>query len=140
LDVPTIHAVGPGDIIGEYGQHAIYVPRVKAIVDAFKDFDVIHCLSPSGGGVTVLRQINATSAGRGQYGFMDRATLLRDLDRLRAHLALGERHIARQREIIAEFEQADAVEVATAMELLGSYLQWQANYLSRLKALESRLW
>ena len=28
-------------IIGEHGQHAVYVPRVKAIVDAFKDFDVI---------------------------------------------------------------------------------------------------
>src|SRR5947209_15709182 len=41
MDVATIHTVGPGDIIGEHGQHAVYVPRVKAIVDAFKDFDVI---------------------------------------------------------------------------------------------------
>ena len=41
MDVATIHTVGPGDIIGECGQHAVYVPRVKAIVDAFKDFDVI---------------------------------------------------------------------------------------------------
>ena len=48
MDVATIHTVGPGDIIGEHGQHAVYVPRVKAIVDAFKDFDVIvHWLSPS---------------------------------------------------------------------------------------------
>ena len=47
MDVATIHTVGPGDIIGEHGQHAVYVPRVKAIVDAFKDFDVIvHWVSP----------------------------------------------------------------------------------------------
>src|SRR6266481_5849795 len=47
MDVATIHPVGPGDIIGEHGQHAVYVPRVKAIVDAFKDFDVIvHWVSP----------------------------------------------------------------------------------------------
>src|SRR6476660_6273187 len=41
MDVATIHTVGPGDIIGQHGQHAVYVPRVKAIVYAFKDFDVI---------------------------------------------------------------------------------------------------
>ena len=40
MDVATIHTVGPGDIIGEHGQHAVYVPRVEAIVDAFKEFDV----------------------------------------------------------------------------------------------------
>ena len=37
MNVATIHTVGPGDIVGERGQHAVYVPRVKAIVDAFKD-------------------------------------------------------------------------------------------------------
>jgi hypothetical protein len=36
MDVATIHTVGPGDIIGEHGQHAVYVPRVKAIVDALR--------------------------------------------------------------------------------------------------------
>src|ERR1700722_12767190 len=47
MDVATIHTVGPGNIVGERGQHAVYVPRVKAIVDAFKDFDVIvHRVSP----------------------------------------------------------------------------------------------
>src|ERR1700688_1724534 len=47
MDVATIHAVGPGDIIGEHGQHAVYVPRVKAIVDALKEFDItIHGFSP----------------------------------------------------------------------------------------------
>jgi hypothetical protein len=47
MDVATIHTVGPGDIIGEHCQHAVYVPRVKAIVYAFKDFDVIvHWVSP----------------------------------------------------------------------------------------------
>src|SRR6202041_1319765 len=47
MDVAAIHAVGPGDIIPERGQHAIDVPRVEAIVDAFKDFDVIvHRVSP----------------------------------------------------------------------------------------------
>jgi hypothetical protein len=29
MDVATIHTVGPGDIIGECDQHAVYVPRVK---------------------------------------------------------------------------------------------------------------
>ena len=27
MDVATIHTVGPGDIIGEHGQHAVYVSR-----------------------------------------------------------------------------------------------------------------
>ena len=48
MDVAAIHAVGPGDIIGERGQNAVDVPRVEAIVDAFKDFDVIvHWVSPA---------------------------------------------------------------------------------------------
>ena len=47
MDVATIHTVGPGDIIGEHGQHAVYIPRVKAIVDALKEFDItIHWFSP----------------------------------------------------------------------------------------------
>src|SRR5262249_1442025 len=47
MDVATIHTVGPDDIIGEHGQHTVYVPRVEEIVDAFKDFDVIvHWVSP----------------------------------------------------------------------------------------------
>src|ERR1700733_2307601 len=41
MDVADVHTVGPGDIISERGQHAVNVPRVEAIVDAFKDFDVI---------------------------------------------------------------------------------------------------
>jgi hypothetical protein len=41
MDVTTVHTVGPDDIIGEHGQHAVYVPRVEAIVDPFKEFDVI---------------------------------------------------------------------------------------------------
>jgi hypothetical protein len=41
MDVATIHTVGPDDIIGERGQHSVYIPGVKAIVDAFEDFDVI---------------------------------------------------------------------------------------------------
>jgi hypothetical protein len=47
MDVATIHTVGPGDIIGEHGQHTVYIPRVKAIVDALKEFDItIHWFSP----------------------------------------------------------------------------------------------
>jgi hypothetical protein len=47
MNVATIHTVGPGDIIGEHGQHAVNVPRVKAIVDALKEFDItIHWFSP----------------------------------------------------------------------------------------------
>src|SRR5262245_24848304 len=47
MNVATIHTVGPDDIIGEHGQHAVNVPRVKAIVDALKEFDIsIHRFSP----------------------------------------------------------------------------------------------
>jgi hypothetical protein len=45
MDMAAIHTVGPRDIIGEHGQHAVYVPRVKAIVDAFKDFDLLTRLT-----------------------------------------------------------------------------------------------
>jgi hypothetical protein len=41
MDVAAIHSVGPGDVIGERGQHAVYVPRVESVVDAFNDFDII---------------------------------------------------------------------------------------------------
>src|SRR3984957_1345949 len=47
MDVAAIHAVSPGDIVGERGQHALYVPRVEAIVEAFEEFHVIvHWISP----------------------------------------------------------------------------------------------
>jgi hypothetical protein len=46
MNVATIHTVGPGDIIGEHGQHAVNVPRVEAIVDALEEFDIaVHCFS-----------------------------------------------------------------------------------------------
>jgi FAD/FMN-containing dehydrogenase len=35
-----IHTVGPNDINGERGQHAVNVPRVKAFVDALEKFDI----------------------------------------------------------------------------------------------------
>jgi MarR family transcriptional regulator, transcriptional regulator for hemolysin len=40
VNVAAIHAVGPSDIIGKRGQHAIDIPRVEAVVHAFKDFDI----------------------------------------------------------------------------------------------------
>ncbi len=40
MDVATIHTVGPGDIIGQPGQHAVYIPRIKAIVEALQEFDI----------------------------------------------------------------------------------------------------
>ena len=47
MDVAAIHPIGPGDIISERAQHAIYVSCVKAIIDAFKNFNVIiHRVSP----------------------------------------------------------------------------------------------
>src|SRR4029077_16083327 len=55
MSVAPIHTVGPGDIIGEHGQHAVNVPRVKAIVDALEEFDIaIHWVSPWHG--SALRQ------------------------------------------------------------------------------------
>ncbi len=47
MDMAAIHAVGPGDIVGERGQHAVDVPRVEAIVEALEEFQVIvRCVSP----------------------------------------------------------------------------------------------
>jgi hypothetical protein len=55
VNVAAIHAVGPGDIIGKHGQHAINIPRVEAVVDAFQDFDItVHRGLSSA--VPVLRQ------------------------------------------------------------------------------------
>src|SRR5262245_63125031 len=46
MDVATIHTVGPGDIIGEHGQHAVYVPRVETFVDAPEEFNItVHRFS-----------------------------------------------------------------------------------------------
>ena len=41
MNVAAIHAVGPSDIIGKNGQHAIDIPRIEAVIDAFQDFDII---------------------------------------------------------------------------------------------------
>ena len=79
MDVATIHAVGPGDIIGEHGQHAVYVPRVKAIVDALEEFDItIHWFSPWHGADVASEAIIFTYArmyysgdGRKGCGAMD---------------------------------------------------------------------
>jgi hypothetical protein len=47
MNVATLHAVSPDDIISERGQHPVNVPRVKAIVDALEEFDIaIHRFSP----------------------------------------------------------------------------------------------
>ena len=47
MNVATIHTVGPGNVIGERGQHAVNVPRVEAIVDALEELDItIHWFSP----------------------------------------------------------------------------------------------
>src|SRR5262249_60154608 len=56
MNVATIHTVGPGDIIGEHGQHAVNVPCVKAIVDALEEFDItIHWFSPWHGARVLAR-------------------------------------------------------------------------------------
>ena len=75
MDVATIHTVGPGDVIGEHGEHAVDVPRVKAIVDACEDLDVIvhlglslHCagvaLRPSA--FTYARMHQSDGGSRGE--------------------------------------------------------------------------
>src|SRR6266404_5540181 len=71
MDVATIHTVGPGDVIGEHGQHAVYIPRVKAIVDALKEFDItIHWFSPwhsaRAASEVVFRYISARSCVENQ--------------------------------------------------------------------------
>jgi hypothetical protein len=41
IDVANIHSVGSGDIIGERGQPAAYVPRVEAVVHSLNGFKII---------------------------------------------------------------------------------------------------
>jgi MarR family transcriptional regulator for hemolysin len=47
MDVAAIHTVGPGDVIGKPGQHAVDIPRVEAVVHAFQDLTSLSIvLSP----------------------------------------------------------------------------------------------
>jgi hypothetical protein len=60
---------------------------------------------------------------------MDRTTLLQRLQQARAHIADGERHIRRQREIIDELER-DGHNVELARELLATLEQVQKTHIS----------
>ncbi len=71
---------------------------------------------------------------------VDKKVLLRHLDEARTHIALGDKHIARQREIVAEFEKAgDGDDLVTAKALLESYMQLQAMHIADLQGIEREL-
>ncbi len=70
---------------------------------------------------------------------MDKMVLLRHLVEARAHVAIGEKHIARQRQIVAELERAEDGDLVTARALLDSYLQLQVQHVADMKRLEGQL-
>jgi hypothetical protein len=59
---------------------------------------------------------------------MNRAFLEQLLVQAEQHVALGERHIARQREIVAELER-DGHDTTQAKELLAVFLATQATHV-----------
>jgi hypothetical protein len=62
--------------------------------------------------------------------------LSRHLDEARAQVALSEKLIARQREFVAELEQAGDGDVARASQLLESYLQLHAENVAEMERLQ----
>ena len=47
VDVAALHAIGPGDVIGECVEHTVDVSRVEAVIDRPKNRDVVsHRLVP----------------------------------------------------------------------------------------------
>ena len=76
------------------------------------------------------------------HAALDRATILARLARAEGHVIDGERQIARQREIVAQFEDADAghSEAAkTARELLYSVKLAQHGQIAHRDQLKSQV-
>jgi chromosome condensin MukBEF ATPase and DNA-binding subunit MukB len=78
----------------------------------------------------MISRANAYKAARPCYRErMDRAVLLKHLQQARAHIAEGERHIRRQREIIDELER-DGHNAELARELLVTLERVQETHIS----------
>ncbi|MGB8629960.1 MAG: hypothetical protein WCD69_11295 [Xanthobacteraceae bacterium] len=69
---------------------------------------------------------------------MNRYILLQHLARARQHVAIGEVHLARQYEIIAEFER-DGHDAAEAKRLLAQFIVMQALHIEDCRRLERDL-
>ena len=69
---------------------------------------------------------------------MDRAMLKDQLEMARSHVALGEKHLARQRELILELYR-DGHDTRQARELLKQFEELQALHVSDCKRLEQEL-
>jgi hypothetical protein len=71
---------------------------------------------------------------------MDRTVIEANLAQAEAHVALGEKHISRQREIIAEMERDghDAV-AANARDLLRLFVELQAEHVAHRDRLRNEL-
>jgi hypothetical protein len=69
---------------------------------------------------------------------MDRAFLEQLLVQAEQHVSLGERHIARQREIVAKLER-DGHDSTQAKELLAVFLATQAAHVAGPERLQEEL-
>jgi hypothetical protein len=77
-------------------------------------------------------------AAAGGHGVVSesRTILLRHLDDARAQVAVSEKLIARQREVVAELEQAGRGDQVGARQLLERYLQLHAEKIAEAERLE----
>ena len=69
---------------------------------------------------------------------MDRAMLKQHLAQAEGHIALGERHIVRQRKLVAELEQKGC-DTAEAKRLLASFEELQAMHIADRDRLRRQL-
>ena len=47
VDVPALHAIGPGDVISECVEHTVDVSRVEAVIDGPKNREIVsHSIDP----------------------------------------------------------------------------------------------
>jgi hypothetical protein len=69
---------------------------------------------------------------------MDRHRMLRDLEEARRHQTIGERHFARQHEIIVEL-QRDGHDTTEAKKLCAQFLIMQSMHIDHSKQLERKL-
>jgi hypothetical protein len=69
---------------------------------------------------------------------MDRAALQQNLRMARVHVALGDEHIQRQRQLIEELER-DGHDTGTARQLLKVFEETQALHVAGVERLEREL-
>ena len=72
------------------------------------------------------------------YSPLPRSLLIEHLRQAREHVALGERHLARQREIVGEYERL-GLDVASAAWLLSLFEELQVLHVAGRDRLEEQL-